>query len=581
MPEEIDEDKKPTIETSDEDLLKLYDLWKRESNNFHEELLKVQELNEQYYLGNQTAKERIPTHKCDAVDNRIFMGVETIVPMITENTPQFVVMPAQENEISDGYANATQEILKIIYESRNVDVRSKLRQATRNMLLYRFGVLSPFWDEEIDDVNVESIRPQRIWIPKYGQVEGDLPFVLRKIDMDFDEIEDFAGAEILEKVKASAGGEEDDVNNELSKTVTVWECWTPEFVFWKYVDVILKKQPNPYFDFTGKDENVLDEAGEPQLDEEGNAVTQNVVSNHFKKPRMPFIFISAYKLGDSLIGNTDLVTQAIPLQDIVNALQRQIVNNANKMGNPAWFVDSDVMDEQEAETKITNEEGLILHGPDAANQNKVRREAPPPLPNYIPNAKIEAANAIDNIMGTHATTRGERKQPETLGGRLLLKQADVQRGGTFVEEIDRAVAELANWFVQLMRLYYEKEKTIKVYGERGIEFRKFSRASLQDGIQAIVKAGSTLQEDEMSQRNEALILWQNGALDPITLFERLKYPNARETAERLLLYQTGQLLPSQQGLPPNALANAKGGVQSNVNPQQEMQEGRQSVTGGV
>ena len=582
MPEEtIEADKKPTYKTSDEELIRLFDRWYKESQTLYDVLSKVCEVNEQYYLGNQTAREKIPSDKCNAVDNRIFMGIETIVPMITANTPQFVAMPAQENEISEGFANSTQAILKIIYESRNVDVRTKLRQAARNMLLYRFGVLKPYWDEDIDDVNVKSVRAQRIRIAKYGQHEDDLPFVLEKLDMDFEEIEDFAGATKLEEVKKVAGSEEDDINNEVGRTVTVWECWADEFVFWKYGSVILKKQPNPFFDFTGRKENVLDAEGEPTVDEGGNAVVRDVFYNHFRKPRKPYIFLSAYKLGDSIIGNTDLVQQAIPLQDIVNALNRQIVNNANKTGNPAWFVDSEVMDEEEARTRITNEEGLIVHGPNAANQNYVRRESPPSLPNYIPNAKSSAEGAIDNIMGTHATTRGERQKPETLGGRLLLKQGDIQRGGTFVEEIDRAVAELANWFCQLIKIYYEDEKTIRIYGEKGIEFLKFSKASVEDGLQVIVKEGSTLQEDEMSQRNEALILWQNGALDPITLFERLKFPHARQTAERLILYQMGKLIPSQENIPPSVANNAKAGVNPIINPQQEMQEGRQSVTGGT
>jgi len=159
-----------------------------------------------------------------------------------------------------------------------------------------------------------------------------------------------------------------------------------------------------------------------------------------------------------------------------------------------------------------------------------------------------------------------------------LKQSDTQRSGTYVEEIDSAVAELGNWFCQLIKLYYEDQKTIRVYGETGRKYIQFSKANIEDGLQVIVKAGSTLQEDELSKRNEAMVLFQNGALDPLTLFERLKFPNPQESAARLAQWKLGKLLPTQEGIPPEAAL--KGSAQSNYNPSQEFNEGQDSITGG-
>jgi len=184
------EEIEPSLELPDEELVKLAIKWNEESVPFHEELKKIQDLNERYYFGNQTQKERVPSHKCNAVENRIFEGIETIVPMITANTPQFVVLPAQENEISEQLSNSLQEILKLHYESPNLNIREKLRMAVRHMILYRFGVLKVFWDERIDDFNVKCVRPQRIYIPKYGMSVDELPFIIEKVDMDYDEIKE-------------------------------------------------------------------------------------------------------------------------------------------------------------------------------------------------------------------------------------------------------------------------------------------------------------------------------------------------------------------------------------------------------
>lgn len=558
-----EEELEPKVELSDDELLGLSKQWEKESGEYHDYLKRIQDLNEKYYLGDQTQRDRIPSHKCNAVQNQIFMGVETIVPVMTSNPAQFIVNPAQETEPSEKLANSLQEILKGQYDTRKV--KKTLEQAARHMIVYRFGVIKVFWDEYIDDWNLKAVRPQRIWIPKYGQTEDELPFIIEKIDMTITEIGEYFGDKMKEEVKKNMTKTED---GGYEAAVTVWECWTNDFVFWRYGPLILKKQKNPYFDFTGRKKETTDIMG--------NAVVEDVFYNHFRRPRKPYIFLSPFKLGKSVVGETSLIEQGIPLSDVINTILRQVVNNAKKMGNAAWFVDAEVMEEEKAKNAITNEEGIIIYGTGAAQEGLLRRESPPPLPAYIPNAQIMAQGAFDNIFGTHSTTRGERAEPETLGGRIMLKQGDISRIDLLVREIDRAVAEIGNFATQLMKLFYHTQRTIKIYGQYGLEFLTFSRDNIEDGIEVLVKEGSTLQVDEVSRRNEAVQLFQIGALDPITLYERLKFPNPQEAAERLIRWQTGQLIPAQQAQ--LQLGQNKG--QTIQSPQAEIAGARKQISGG-
>jgi len=554
-------DIEPSVSLDDDELIALANRWMKESTNFHDELKKVQDINERYYLGNQTGRDLIPSHKCNAVQNQIFMGVETIVPIMTSNPAQFVALPAQETDASQELANSLQEILKLQYEPRHV--RKFLEQAARHMIIYRFGVIKVFWDEYIDDWNLKTVRPQRIWLPQYGTNEDEVPFIIEKVDMTLEEIEDFFGKEKKEEVKKSMTKTEDGYEG----ATTIWEVWTNDFVFWRYGDKILKKQPNPYFDFKGQTNK--------------DDPSETLFFNHFRRPRKPYVILSPFRLGKSTIGETSLIEQGIPLQDVINTLNRQIVNNAKKMGNAAWFVDSAVMSEEEARTRITNEEGLIIYGTDAGNPNMIRRESPPPLPNYIPQTKMFAENAFDNIFGTHSTSRGERKQPETLGGRILLKQGDISRIDLLVREIDRAVSSIGNWGTQFIKLFYVSQKTIKVYGQNGVKFINFSRDNIEDGMEVFVKDGSTLQVDEVSRRNEAMQLFQVGALDPITLYERLKFPNPQESAERLIQWLSGQLTPTQKSATQEAQKReATEGGGKTTSPLTEIAQGRKKLGGG-
>ena len=80
----------------------------------------------------------------------------------------------------------------------------------------------------------------------------------------------------------------------------------------------------------------------------------------------------------------------------------------------------------------------------------------------------------------------------------------------------------------------------------GIEFVKLSRDDIEDHIEIDVKDGNILPMDEVTLHNEAIQLWQLQALDPVTLYERLKFTNPEKTALRLQTWLQGQLTQETQ-----------------------------------
>ncbi len=505
--------KSPTPDTDDKDLIAIGNAWEKESSTYHEELARIWKLNEDYYFGKQTELDRIPSDMSNTVQNNVFMGVETVVPILTANPPQFVVQPPEESDQSVKYADKLRIILSALYDTK--DVRAKGEMLMRHMTIYRFGCWKPFWDYEENDCNVKYVRPKRLYFPK---VTTELPYVMEKVDITAEEFKDVFGEAKFKTFLTDRGEKvEDEQFPRIQGLYTIWEIWTSKMVFWKGKNIIIEKRKNPHYDF------------------------EDIKRNHFVSPRIPYIIASGFRLGNEPIGETDLIQQVIPIQDVINVSSRLIINNANKTGNTQWFIDSSVMSEEEAKTKITNSPGLVIYGTGVANPALMRRDSPPPLPAYIENLKIAFERAFDNIFGTHSTTRGERGQPETLGGRLLLKQADIGRIDLLVREYERCVAELGNWFVQLMKINYTAKKTFVYYGESGTQFIDLETGMIQSGVKIIVKSGTTLPTDELSKRREALELWSLNALDPVTLFERLKFPNPEETAQKLQAWRTGQL----------------------------------------
>lgn len=503
----------------DVDLVQKINNWVNESKNSFAELLEIQKKSQDYYLGKQTKRDQIPAHLSNFVQNRIFESVETVLPIITSRPAEFVAKAPDVSELGVERAQKVQRTLADLYDE--LMISQKLEDASRSALIYRFGVLKAEWDSNTDNPALKFIRPQRVILPNYGgRFVKDLPYVIEKIDMTYQEIKDFFGDSVASELASMAMPEGNSEEENLNKRVwTIQEVWTNWWRAWKYESKILKKEKNPYWEWNDANKN------------------------HLPRPLKPYFLIAPFSLGKSPIPDTSLVEQSIPIQDSLNSIGRIIINHATKTGNGAWLVDSETMTKEEAD-QIRNEPGIIIYGRGVANSNLLRRDAPPSLPNYPFELWNGLNRALDNLFGVHSTTRGEREGKETARGRVLLKEADLGRLDYIVREIDRSVQEIGNYFVQMIKLFYTEERKIRYFGPSE-EMQAFgiSGQDVEDGLEVLVKSGSTLPKDEVSEADQALQLWQQGAIDPISLYEKLKFPNPLESAERLMKWKMGTLVP--------------------------------------
>ena len=514
------------IKSTDEEIIETFTGWMREAQTFHDALLKVQDVTEQYYIGNQTDKDLIPEHNSNVVENRIFEGTETIVPVATANAHHFVVIPASEAETSKKRAKVLQKVLERKYET--LEMQRKLEEITRDMILKRFGVMKWCWDEVKDDVDVKVIDPRCIFIPKMKCDPHELPYKMEMQEYSYKEMKEYF-PDIKTEELTTEKSEKD--NKDVYK---VYEVWTSEMVCWINNKKVLDKKANPYFDFAGDEQKYIDSKSKNL-----KIKKRLVFRNHLDRPTDSYVFFDPYKM------MTSLAEIGIPIQDVINVQKRRIVDNLNIMGNGQVVMDADAMSEEES-NNITNEPGLVIRGEGVASQNKIRREPGVPLPSGHFDNLTHSEFTFDNIFGVHAAARGAGSAP-TLGQDIISRQQDFSRIDSITRVLNRGVARVANGLVQLMKMYYTETQTIKILGEdETVEFLKLNRDDIEDYIEIVVKSGSTLPMDKVALRTEAVQLWQLGALDPVTLFERLEMPNPDKTAERLMAYKAGQLTQETQ-----------------------------------
>lgn len=495
---------------NDEDLLSQIKAWEAEADDFYTQLKRVWEENLEYYKGIQTDVTRIHGKQSKAVENRIFMAIETMIPMATARLPDAVVKPGQDDEQSTLDAMDLQDVLE--YQFERLSIQEKAERWLRDLVVKRYGVFKIDWDKSSDDVGLKVIDPRRIRIPQFGKTVYDLAFIIEDLELSYSQIKDFFG-----ETKAKIVQKQDSDNKIRKKTYSVSEVWTNDFVVWKAGNLILDKKENPFW----KD------------------------GSFFEKAKKPFVIKSLFETEDGIIGDTDYIQQIKTIQDNINTRKRQIENITAKVANPPLLIDSDVMSEEQA-ANITNEEGLILYGKDAASGTKIRFEAPGQVSNALFQDLQFSRAEFDNIWGVHSTTRGERQGKETLGGRQILREADMGRIDGVARQLERALDEIAEWFTQLISMFYTEEKSFTILGQDGMRFVKnFSANKVGKGVKPMVKSGSTLKEDEFAIKQSAIILWQSKAIGLKTLYKMLKMPNMQEAVDDYVETQSGALLQQQ------------------------------------
>lgn len=541
----MEDDLKFSINTSEKDLVTTFQAWMKNSQPYHDELLKYQKISYEYYIGNQTERDFI-TSNTNTVENRIFEAVETIVPIVTQKAHQFIVLPGSEDEKSLKRAEDTQKVITRKYET--MEMQRKLEEITRHMLCYRFGVAKWEWSYEKDDVDVRVVDPRLILIPRIRMDPHSLPYKIEVQEYTKEEMDEY-----WPKVKDIAPESFVDVGkkHEEKRLYRVYECWTSEMVAWFCSNKLLEKQSNPYYDFKGEEKKYI------KTTKKGAKIAKRTVySNVLDRPTDPYVFFTAYNVGDEPIGSTSLVEVGIPIQDAINKQKRAIIDNLRRMGNGQVYIDNDAMSKEESDN-ITDEVGLIIRGEGVASQNKIKREAGLPLPGAHFSNLQHSEQVFDNIMGVHGSTRGAGGG-KTLGQDLIARQQDYTRVDLVTRVLNRGVARLALGIVQLMKMFYTENHVVKIIGEEGaIEFIRLNKSNIDDYIEIIVKSGESLPMDKMSLRNEAVQLWQLGAIGPVTLFSRLEFPNPEKAANELVAWKQGQLTAETQAKIAEIAASSK------------------------
>lgn len=533
----------------DQDIIRKLKSLLKDATPKHDQMVKWCEDNERFYLGQQWDKDKSSMFNNEIVENYIFMAVETVVPIITERQPILEAYYADPRDESVNQADKTEKILKFQCRRLNWDLIAP--QIVRQMFLYRFCAVKPFWNLYDNDIDLEIVSYKNLYLDPNASKTKDLEYVIyktpRTLKYLYENFDQKKVKELEDLYKAETNKEGDELNKSQFEVCEFWGFVKEETkkgasydirVITFVKDIVLENKKNPFWDFEGKLEQ-----GQEQVDPEmaellGEDLSEKTKKyNHLSKQCIPIVIFDTLNKGDDLFSPTSCVEQVKKIQVAINQMRAQMIDYTSKMCNGAWIIDEESGVDPDT---ITNDNGAIY----VKNQGtEMRRDQPLPMPNALPQLTEQLLRAFDNIFGTHDITRGERTGQKTATESTLLKDADQGRIALMIRNFNAGMVELGNWWIQLMKLFYTEPHYISILGEeKAREFLVMTQDDFQDGLEIVIQAGSNTPIDRYAQRAEATDLAKAKLMTPMKLYNlrRDLFDNPEDESISLAQYQMGQ-----------------------------------------
>lgn len=542
------------LSMDDSELIELKRKWEQkwDSSKVKKDVEAKQKENEKYWLGDHYTSAQKQANKRDAVDNLIFEALETALPVYTRQIAQPVIKTLGDPN-AQAFAKKVEDRITDLADT--IRLRLKVKKAVRNWALYFLGVLKFGWSVEKNEITVQAVRPQQLILEPDAmtdECEYEGAYIgFYRTETASDLAERFPKK--AEEIKKLVGKES------LGTKLRYVEWWTADYVFWTLNEEVLAKAKNPHWNY---DQTVTSMAVDPNTGEAQEFQSVAKGSNHFSQRKIPVATLSIFNLGKGPYDDTNQIEQVLPVQDVVNKRIRQIDKNADGTNGGAIVSGDHFSPEQASAVGDALRKGKTIRVPNGDVNRAYKRDMAPALPAFIYQNLQDARQEIRSIFGTTGLSPQGIKGEETVRGKILVKGSDTDRAALIVDHIEQLYDYVFNWFVQMMMVYYDTP--VQISRTQGVD--TISSAEFVYPLVVSVKEGSLIPKDRLTLRNEAVDLWAAGAIDPLTLAERLEVPNPQEYVQRLIMWKTNPLSLLQGGAPLEAQA------QQQLQPQEQTVE---------
>jgi len=568
--EGINEDSNPTpidaYEDAKDDVekIKLSTQWKRDYATYYSKIESTQLTAFDYWIGKQMidSTDQI-AGIAPLVDNRIFKAMETFIPIATRANPDPLVQ-ADPSEIGQQIQNDVKNAL--VHEADTQKLRKILKGQLRQWMLNRVGIIKLSYNlltGKIETVVVPSRRmmfdPKGHWDSSgfftgewKAEKKSDTADRLRKLFPKKEE-------KIREKCQGKWG-----------TTIDYVEWWYKNVdLFYTMEDTVLWKGKNPHWNYDIPPvegihgEEPSEENPEGVIGVEANPGQEGI--NFFDEPHDPYIGLSIFSTGTAPHDDTSLILQNVGLQDMINRRYRQIDDNVRKMNN-GLAVSNVFTDSQASQAATVMAKGGAIRVPSGSVKDALMRLPAEPLPADVFKQLEDGRNELDGIFGTSGSTPEGVESQQTVRGKIMINQLDASRiGGGITEYVEEVAATWYQFVTQMMYVHYTQPHMYMAAGSVGgqdlIQIKNTNFALIKS-LDITVKDGTLIPRDPLTQRNEAMDLWGDNAIDPLNFYKKLDFADPEQATQDLILWQMFQKgqVPPQAYLPSFQIPGAQPGA---------------------
>lgn len=534
-----------TLDMSDTELLNLSKQITAKYAGYEAKIKLRQQANKTYYLGRQRegSADGIPEGQPVSA-NLLFEAEETFLPAALSKNPEPVVWSDNSPE-GNKLSNSVKTMLQ--YHADTLVLRRKLTLMTRHWSIYFLGIIKHGWDATVGEITSDIRDPQNFifdpegFVDSYGDFEGILgeriTVTAEKLISLFPKHKDYITVM---------------VDGKLGTNVVYTEWWSDEYCFYTFKDIVLDKNKNPNFN-PDIQQLIISVEGEIEVDETGQQVTvPEKGKNHFSRPKKPYTFLSVFTLGEQPHDITSLIEQNIPNQRRVTRRTEQIDYNLSRQNNSDVFSENNFNQEtaKQAANALKLGHPVLIPSGGPIDQALVRLGAQGLDGSFF--SELEnSKNDLRTIFGTQGITATPQDEDQTARGMILQSQQDSTRiGGGIGDALEQVADNIFNWWVQLYYVYYDTPHFAAIMGQmKAVEYITLSTQNLDRRLVVSVSPDSMKPKDEVTQMNQAVSLFQMGALDPKTLLTVLNFPDPQNTAAQAVLWNTNPQLYMQLNFP--------------------------------
>ncbi len=559
--------------------------WQREAASHRQQFDRNWGPRRKAYKGKTWQDQKSSGTKQTPEMNLIRVVVQTIIPLLTDSSPGFNVLPRDPTDIK--FTQMLSDTLEGIWERRGMPIR--IVEVLMDQSILDNGVLKVYWNPDLEDsrgdVDVEVKDPENIWVNK-GAIDFDreCKYVIERVIKTVGEWKRLF-PDKAEKIHADTTSEQrqKQENERVTSEVTLvspvdqdkrkdadpgdgisednsyaegWEVW--------YVDDSMEE-------FFLESQDGIKERKLKKRFPNGHLTTilpfQKIRLQSVENPNEGPGFNPYVKFVDTVMPRDfygeGLVESLMDIQKMLNKVAQTIVEYMRLMSNPIWIADKTSGVNWE---KVTNKVGLIIQ---KEAGTEVRRDIPPPIPGYIFEFFRLLQSFADSVSGVHDITQGRKPAGVTAAEAIeTLQEAAHTRVRLKERNMQVSLSKLAKLMISMVLQKYRAPRYHRVAGPdaevpRFVEFgiddgqdgaslqvnrrswdydpeqgkyvpSKLESAQATKGLFDVkVQAGTSMPFAKAAKSNLAIRLFEGQAIDQKALLNALEWDKADEVINRM------------------------------------------------